>query len=263
VRGDISCFELPKGGSKPTEFEDACYVEAVSVGDGEVDTPEVRIAIADGASEGLFAGRWAGELVRRFVGVERDTFADTLREVVLDWERSVAEYIADRTASGVPVQWYEEQGLERGAFATLLVLCLSTLDHDPARGVWSALALGDTCVFHVRDEEVVTAFPVSLSTEFGSRPRLLPSRPRDVDRVTSWLEVYEGDWRAEDTFYLATDALSAWFLGEIEAGGRPWETLRDLGTADAPLGFAEWVEAMRAEGAMRNDDVTLIRMTIW
>jgi hypothetical protein len=72
-----------------------------------------------------------------------------------------------------------------------------------------------------------------------------------------------GDWRAEDAFYLATDALSAWFLADNEAGRRPWETLRDLGTADAPLSFADWVRMLRSRGVMRNDDVTLVRLTIW
>lgn len=263
MRGQVSCFDLPKGGSDAAEYEDACYVDAVTSADGEVDSPEVRIAVADGASESLLAGRWANELVRRFAGIAPAAFADTLDSAIRDWERLVADYVTDRSARGVPVRWYEEPGLEQGAFATLLVLRLRDLDVDPGRGFWSAFALGDTCLFQVRGEKLVSAFPVTSSSEFGSAPALVPSRPKDIGRVAGQLRACHGEWRAEDAFYVATDALSAWFLAGIEAGRRPWETLRDLGTADAPLSFADWVRTLRTAGVMRNDDVTLVRVTIW
>jgi hypothetical protein len=263
VRGQISCFDLPKGGSDVGEYEDAYYVDVVSSADGEIDGPEVRIALSDGASESLLAGRWAGELVRRFARIDAVRFAKTLKSATRDWERGVTDYVNERSARGVPVRWYEEPGLEQGAFATLLVLRLRDLEEDPRRGFWSAFALGDTCLFQVREETLVSAFPVTSSSDFGSAPALVPSRPRDIGRVASKLRACHGDWRAEDAFYLATDALSAWFLADNEAGRRPWETLRDLGTADAPLSFADWVRMLRSRGVMRNDDVTLVRLTTW
>jgi len=59
-----------------------------------------------------------------------------------------------------------------------------------------------------------------------------------------------------------TDALACWFMREAEEGRTPWRVLRDLDTSDEIKPFREWVETLRKEGAMRNDDVTLLRIDI-
>jgi hypothetical protein len=68
------------------------------------------------------------------------------------------------------------------------------------------------------------------------------------------------DWERGDSFYLATDAIAAWFLRANEIGGRPWEALRDMDTVDAELDFAGWVDERRDLGEMHNDDTTLVRI---
>jgi hypothetical protein len=60
---------------------------------------------------------------------------------------------------------------------------------------------------------------------------------------------------------LATDALSAWFLAETEAGAMPWRTLADIDT-EAIESFPKWIDGLRSDGVMRNDDVTLTRVDI-
>jgi hypothetical protein len=72
----------------------------------------------------------------------------------------------------------------------------------------------------------------------------------------------DGAWQPGDAFYLMTDALACWFMRETEEGRTPWRVLRDLNTSDEVKPFREWVETLRAEGAMRNDDVTLLRVDI-
>jgi hypothetical protein len=55
-----------------------------------------------------------------------------------------------------------------------------------------------------------------------------------------------------------TDALAQWFLAEAELGRRPWSALaRAVAT---PEGFAAFVDCLRGGGALRNDDVTLVRV---
>ncbi len=69
----------------------------------------------------------------------------------------------------------------------------------------------------------------------------------------------QGDWRTGDTFFLATDAMGAWFLRSYEQGTPPWRVLDRFATPDT---FAAWVDALRQERALRNDDVTLMRVDV-
>jgi hypothetical protein len=60
-----------------------------------------------------------------------------------------------------------------------------------------------------------------------------------------------------------TDALAQWFLTEHEGGRHPWEALEEAQAASNPAtGFATWVGELRARGALRNDDTTLLSITL-
>jgi hypothetical protein len=71
----------------------------------------------------------------------------------------------------------------------------------------------------------------------------------------------EGELRPGDNLYLMTDALSLWFLSEYEAGNRPWEILRDVGTEAVPP-FDVWIRTLRLEDDRMNDDATLLRVEV-
>ncbi len=45
------------------------------------------------------------------------------------------------------------------------------------------------------------------------------------------------------------------------SGERPWAALRDLGTG--PGSFTGWVDQLRAEGTLKNDDVTVLRVDLF
>jgi hypothetical protein len=72
----------------------------------------------------------------------------------------------------------------------------------------------------------------------------------------------EGAWDPGDAFYLMTDALACWFMREVEEGRMPWGVLRDLDTSGEIKPFREWVGDLRMDRAIRNDDVTLLRVDI-
>ena len=258
-----STFWVPKRGSSAQEYEDAAWVGPHGQGSGELQASGLTIAIADGASESVLAGRWARLLVDVFgtnkAARTRSAFTTAYRTAVAGWDDSVAEYTREREKRGSPIQWYEEPGLAKGAHATILVA--EFRDGRAGRAPsWSAAALGDSCLFQIRDELLYASFPMSDAAFFTYQPPLLGSRGIDDAVLRRHIKVTTRDWERGDSFYLMTDALAAWFLRIIEDGGRPWEPLRDMDTLDAEFEFGDWVERQREQGHINNDDTTLIRL---
>ncbi len=232
--------------------------------EGELDQGILRLSLADGASESLLASRWARLLVSCFGKIDSAAttasgFMAAYRHAATQWDEELAGYKADREARSAPIQWYEEPGLAKGAYATILAV---EFGGDPEGGspAWTASSLGDSCIFQVRDESLCSSFPMSDASAFSFQPPLLPSRQADEAVLLRHVCLTAGDWQPGDSFYLATDALAAWFLREIEQDGCPWEALRDLDTSDALLDFPDWVDQQRDQGRMQNDDTTLLRI---
>jgi hypothetical protein len=260
----VRTFWVEKRGSSPQEYEDAAWVGPDGNSDGEIQHQSLTVAVADGASESLLAGRWANRLVGVFGRAKSATrtragFIAAYQEAVSDWEQEVLKYTVEREERGVPIQWYEEPGLAKGAYATILAVQFSD-GREGRPSIWKAVGLGDTCLFQVRDESLYASFPMSNAAAFSYQPPLLASRGTDVEKLRRHIKMKASDWEQGDSFYLATDALSAWFLRTNESEGRPWEPLRDMDTIDSELDFAEWVNEQRDLGQMHNDDTTLIRI---
>ena len=259
-----STFWVPKRGSSSQEYEDAWWVGPDGQGNGELHLKSFRVAVADGASSSMLAGRWARRLVEVFGGARgavraKYEFVAAYRAAAHRWDAEVLDYINDREQRGVPIQWYEEPGLAKGAYATLLVVEISDVrGGHPAR--WKAAGIGDSCLFQVRGESLYTCFPMGNAAEFSYQPPLLPSRIAEDDVVRRNVCLCAKDWEPEDSFYIVTDALAAWFLRNWEAGGKPWVPLRDF-NVDAD--FAAWVDQQRDLNELHNDDTTLVRIDMW
>lgn len=233
----VSAFRAAKAGSTAEEWEDAfCY-----------DPGQGRFCVADGASECSFSAAWARLLAKGFVARPPD--GSTLRE----WLRPLQEEWA-RGTRGKALPWYAEEKARQGAFSSILGLCLEPEEHR-----WRALAVGDSCLFSVRKNELSAAFPLSRSSEFHSRPMLLASADRANDRISGSVRESEGLARPGDLVLLMTDALAAWFLAEAELGRRPWSVLERIATQQE---FDVFVDLMRAGRSLRNDDVTLLKIEV-
>jgi hypothetical protein len=263
----VSVFSVPKRGSKPDECEDAAWVGPDGNCSGDVTTPSLRIVVADGASESLLAGMWARRLtstfgaLRRNPAASKDGFYAAYRMATDSWAADIERYVAERQQRGAPIQWYEEPGLARGAFSTLITLQVS---HEARNGrQWKAAAVGDSCLFLVRDERPIRCFPINDASKFSSSPALLPSRTAVDELVFRHLKGCRGEWMPGDTFYVATDALAAWFLTASGRGNHPWDTLRDLETVDFGLAFEDWVNDQRERRVLRDDDTTLVRLDLY
>jgi hypothetical protein len=221
-------FVVPKGGHAADECEDAAVC----------NSPAGRFAVADGASESIYCGEWARFLCEAFAA--DPTAADGIGPWV-----GIAQKKWRAHVHGRPAPWHVAEKLEDGAFATFLGLAV-----EPGR--WQAVATGDTCLFLVRGDALKRAFPVQAAGGFGTRPELIGSRTRGRVRAAA----VKGALEAGDRLWLMTDALAEWFLTEHEAGRAPWEELAAV-TAD---GFAAWVDGRRADGRLKNDDVTVIEI---
>jgi hypothetical protein len=268
MRGNLTIFRAPKAGSTEEEYEDAACCVPESSEDGEVSGDALRVAVADGASESLLAGRWARLLTGEFMDSKVSTvsephdFAAASISAASRWDETVAQYVEERAARGKPIKWYEEPGLDRGAYATLIAAHFSDVLTEAQAVTWHAAALGDSCLFQVRDERLTTKFPMTASADFGTTPDLLCSRGQDEGLVAERVRFVSGTCEEGDSFFICTDALAAWFLNRWEVDEQPWDELTDLGSKEMPT-FAEWVAAHRSAGLMRNDDVTLVRLDIW
>ena len=140
-----------------------------------------------------------------------------------------------------PLPWYLEERFNQGAFATFLGVVVD-------EGNWQALAVGDSCLFHIRDGAMLLAFPLTHSGQFGNSPWLIGSRTAtDEVPLRRGLRA-SGDHQPGDRLRLMTDALSRWFLHAVEVGQQPWLLLEPLfGQNDDP--FAEWVGKLAPPGS--------------
>lgn len=237
-------FHVPKHGCSEEEYEDACFPEGRF--QGEVSS--FRCAVADGATESAFSRDWAKMLVGGFGRHE-------LR--LEEQQRLLEEAVAAR-----PLPWYLEAKARRGAHATFVGLSLREngdgKSSSPA-GAWHAFAIGDSCVFHVRGEELLEAGPMSSSQDFGNTPHLVSSRGGSkLRRGAPELRILSGRWQAKDTFYLATDAMAQWLMAEHEAGHSLWRMLREQGSEV----FPPIISILRGTDRMHNDDTTLLRVEV-
>jgi hypothetical protein len=230
-------FTLPKRGHSAEEYEDAFAAD-----------PKIgRFAVADGASESSFASLWAKLLVDGFVHPgERNGDASWLEPLRKRWAAKVDQQ---------ELSWYAEEKRDQGAFATFLGLVLKHSEKK-TEGAWSALAVGDSCIFQVRKDTLVQAFPVERSDSFGNHPSLICSRP---DGAGHKLKRDGARWLVGDRLYLMTDAMAQWFLKQNEHAKKPWQTLDRFFTELADnAARGNWIEQQRDRDAMRNDDITLV-----
>lgn len=237
-------FRLTKHGNAPEEYEDAFAANAEAG----------RFAIADGASESSFAALWARLLVDGFVKPVKkpDAGSNWLEPLQKRWAAEV---------DGKALPWYAEDKRAQGAFATFLGFSFKagTYTDAGAAGDWTAVAIGDSCLFHVRNEALLHAFPVGHAADFGNQPTLIGSRS-PLAHLGQRQKRLHDKWLAGDRLFLATDALAHWFLLACEAGKKPWHALEPFLVAKNAEGFVAWITELRTKNEIRNDDVTLITL---
>jgi hypothetical protein len=226
-----NAFWMPKAGHRPDEYEDAF---AAHIG----EDGSVRAAVADGATESAYARSWARQLVQGCVRAGVVSTADVAAQLTA-WRAAWREAVAQRTTDAA---WYAAIKADEGAYATLLSL---TVTPD---GRWRAGAVGDSCLLHLREGTLHTAWPLEASDQFTHQPALIASR---ADAPVPELLEQSGACQPGDTLLLVTDALASWLLQTDPARALAW----------TERSFRDEVRAARDDSTLRNDDVTALILT--
>ncbi|MDX1952445.1 MAG: hypothetical protein SFY81_09680 [Verrucomicrobiota bacterium] len=254
----VQAFWLAKLGNAADEYEDAFAYSLTSR----------RFAIADGATESSFADRWAQGLVKQFASAPpaqpkelKEWLAPLQKEwsAGIDWEN---------------LPWFAEEKAKTGAFSTFLGLTFAEEEPPRKNGLlgrtwffrkqekpvlkWHAMSVGDTCLFQIRNAQLIHSFPMDNSEQFNSRPVLLSSNAEHNTGVWEGIRTDEGECQPDDLFVLATDAVAKWFLERHQSGEKPWEILNTLQT---PREFEDLIGKLREEKSIRNDDATIVLFT--
>ena len=248
-------FWLQKAGNRPDEYEDAFdirYPQRIDASSRGI----VRLTVSDGASESAFARKWANILTDAFVALHPNLCG--LNEKTLNVWLALAQ---ERWHAKVPwdrIPWHGEAKARAGAFATLLGLTVRAALGSSQRLSWQAMAVGDSCLFIVRDDRLWLSFPIEGAADFDNNPDLVCSNPSNACGLWESVRLNSGECAAGDLFVLASDALASWFLAQSTNGKKPWGTLMALDLSR----WEAWVEEARRSGSMRNDDTTLVTIKV-
>ncbi|MCS6865100.1 MAG: protein phosphatase 2C domain-containing protein [Gemmataceae bacterium] len=236
----VRSLNTAKLGNTPEQWEDALAV----------DTSAAVAAIADGASSGIFCRLWAQQLCEGFVRDRPEVCDPTIlqqwvNQLRQQW-RAAIQYNN--------LNWSKKAKVDQvGAAATLLGWELGPAGSDGQRP-WRACAIGDACLFWIRQNHLLATFPVVAAEQLGSTPLLVRSNP---GFRTSAL-VAQGLCAPGDRFLLATDAVAAHFfqtLAETEPDWHRYETI-------TPEEWIAELDQLRSSRQMVNDDCTLVVLTI-
>jgi hypothetical protein len=248
MRFESRTFWLSKDADEPGQYQDAFALD-----------PETgRAAIADGVSSAIFSGPWARLLTLAAVADPPPLEDGAAFQTWLDEKRSAWVNGVDTSK----LTWYQRPKMVDGAMTTLLWLELAPAETDDRgqalRYRLEAFAIGDSCLFHIRDGKPLYWFPLETSGEFGLNPAVLGSVNRQADHLLEF-KARSCECLPGDLLVLATDAIALWAIERIESGERiDWAHYWDGSDED----WQREIFASREAKQMRFDDSTLVLLRV-
>jgi len=245
----VHVYVVPSAPETPHECRDVPAVAA----------DRRTFALCDGASAAYRAGDWAHLLAAHFVtdppAVDEASMRLWLSERRAHWNDETAERPAGDGAVGR--QFFRANAVARGSAATFMGVRLSWA----AEGWrYAAVAVGDTCLFHVRDGRLLTAFPVTHPASFDDHPDLVGTREPPQAPPPSWLRTTGTQVWPGDELHLVTDALAKVLLTHAVPDAPDaavwWHVMSNANAGD----FARLVRRLRESRQIETDDTTLVRV---
>lgn len=218
-----------------------------------------RAVVCDGASRAFASGRWAALLARAFLAAELGD-PNHLGPGILDgWLERARTMWAEETAQAADAPVYVRGALARGSAATFLGVDTedvgSRLPGSSPLLAYRAFAVGDSCLFHLREGRPTAVFPLERPDQFDTHPPLVPTRAESLRSLAGVLRSTSGACGPDDILLLTTDALAQWVLESAAVDGAVWTFLEHAGADE----FAVRVRELRRTRAMKEDDVSLVR----
>ena len=245
---DARVFTVAKDVEFREDFQDAC----------QLDAAHGVAAIADGVTSSLFAGLWANLLTTAVVADPPDpTDAEP-------WGRWLAQQ-RSRWAEQIDISnlnWFQKAKLQQGAFSTLLWITLTprspaAADGEPAYRL-RAFAIGDTCLLHLRNGQLLRAFPLDKAEQFDADPLVVGSLDLSHDGLLKFAALDE-PCAVGDLLLLCTDAVAAWAIAACQAGDPPaWDRCWEQTDLEWQVEIVE----MRQRRQIRCDDSTLVLLRV-
>lgn len=247
-------FSLCKEGNREEENEDAVYPHLVNGSSLIADT--FSCAMSDGATTSSFSKLWANLLVKE--SSLSHNKSNDLNQTIIAARTSWKAALPDKE-----LPWPTAIKVRQGAFATLLSFHIwqkngtylqSTLPPDHG---WTAHAVGDTCLFQIVKGKFISSFPLSHAKDFSNTPELVST---NITYSRSKAGSSSGKWQRGDHFLLATDALSEWMIRNLESGTLNWGMVSENLTS--LVRFQTWIRYLRRMSLIKNDDTSLICLTV-
>lgn len=195
-----------------------------------------RFAIADGASTSARPELWSEILVEAFAHEGLDPLAPNVLSVLRQrWWK----------AANLPaLPWFAQAKLAEGSAASFIGLTLTSTG-------FYLRALGDSCLLHIRDGEIILTCPLQHPKEFSRFPKLVTTREDDALSDSVWEG--GGQYEQGDLFVLASDALAKYLLHAYHRDGHLPPIVAGVDSDDR---FIDFVNYHRNLG-MDNDDTTI------
>jgi hypothetical protein len=241
----IRQFLLPKRAHTLIECEDAIGI----------NEPRHRFAVADGATEAFDARSWAQRLAQNWVQI--DATLDPAEFSI--WLAAEGRRLQD-SWSDLRLPWYSEEKARGGSFAAFVGI---ELEPGVATWQWRAIALGDSCLFHCREGELLKTIPLAHSVSFGSNPVLAASHPSVQAATLEHMVVDSGIMQRGDQLLLFSDGVAAWYLLLAETGDAETRSVftRLLSSEDTAA-LTQLFETERTSGRLRDDDIAIISLEV-
>jgi hypothetical protein len=239
---------IAKDTESPQYYEDAFCLDA----------ERGAAAIADGVSEGIFSGEWARILTQTTVAEPPNL--DDLAGFQAWLARQRVAWAGQIDTSRLA--WYQRPKMIDGAMSTLLWVTLAPIDgqSDGVSGSYrlQSFAIGDCCLFLVRQGEWLRSFPVQSAAEFDLTPGMIGSIDQKRDHLLEFQAVADVCLPG-DLLVLCTDAIGKWALGQRDAGCPVnWEDYWEIPVEV----WQEEIATLRRDRQMRYDDTTLLLLRV-
>ena len=239
-------FSTHKAAETPDDCQDALAMNECTA----------RYAVADGATRSLFPKQWAKLLVKCFceknvLSLEKGNWQEWITPLQQDWLKQVTA-IVQETKRFISI---DRLSKSESAAATFI-----GLEFDMNTRAWKAGIVGDSCLFQVRNSQLVGSYPIKQSVDFDNHPEAFASFEKDNYAKP---QIVKGIVKPGDLFILATDALAKWIILHEEAGQLE-AALNRLTALTDDTEFARFVEEAREveDIPLVNDDVTLLCISV-